>query len=446
VLEWKDKKTNPLRWKRVVQDEGTFDDSLFAGVDEELVAVSALQEHFVKIVEAKVVGVVEKTVTKKPVVWEPTEKKTPEQRRQQVAIQMKAWNIDAAERFLERLHSCELLEIRNDLDFREDRFHQLVQLIADMNVSGGPDGQKVGGIEWTRIGEIGAEEQYEWDRNVEGFLRRLQNVHNFRDRIESLALQMHVEQELDAIISCAGNLQQGMDCVLRAKVVCTIFRKILSIGNRLNAGDARLNRADGFDVIQLLEASDFLQSYKGAEGWSLLRHLQSAELTDQDFESLEQLSQALQHITWRPSKEKEDEGIDPTDLGALRKRAGDIARALGQVEQWLDSEQQLLGAVPGRATTDAVRQLEEFTALIALNRQRNMKVETDLDTTEKTLTKFHRFLAHQPPKKKELVVGRSLGMVAFFVRKLVENWKSTTRRAHRRLNTAPHAASKMAAQ
>jgi len=210
--------------------------------------------------------------------------------------------------------------------------------------------------------------------------------------------------------------------------------------------EAKFNRADGFDVIQLLEASDFLQSYKGPVGVSLLRHLQSAELIDEDFENLEQLSQMLQHISWRPSKEKEDEGIDPTDLGDLRRRVGDIARALGQVEQWLDSEQQLLSAIPGRGTADLVRQIQEFTALIALNRQRSMKVETDLDKTEETLSKFHRFLAHQPPRKKELVVGRSLGMVAFFVRKLVENRNSVARRTPKRSNAPPHAAGNMAAQ
>jgi len=158
--------------------------------------------------------------------------------------------------------------------------------------------------------------------------------------------------------------------------------------------------------------------------------------------------QSLQHITWRPSNEKEEEGIDPTDLGELRRRAGDIARALGQVEQWLDSELQLLSAAPGRGETDLARQIQEFTALIALNRQRSMKVETDLDTTEETLTKFNRFLAHQPPKKKELIVGRSLGMVAFFVRKLAENRNSAaiTRRATRQSRARPHAAGSVAAQ
>jgi len=77
-----------------------------------------------------------------------------------------------------------------------------------------------------------------------------------------------------------------------------------------------------------------------------------------------------------------------------------------------------------------------------------MKVETDLDTTEEALAKFHRFLAHQPPKKKELVVGRSLGMTTFFVRKLVENRRSSaiTRRATRRSSAHPHAAGNRAAQ
>jgi len=392
---------------------------LFCKMNEDDVDNDGLLNHFVKNVATPVVVVAKEVAVKKPMVWEATEKKDSNGRRQEVSIQLKAWNVDAAGFLLERLQKCELLQIRNDPDFREDRFQQLSQLVREMNASGGPEGRKIGGIEWQRIGENRAGEKYDWDRNVEGLLCRLQNIHNFKDRIEALELQVHVDHELGDLEGCANTLQHGMDSVLDARVLKSIFGKILNIGNRLNATEAKFNRADGFDVIHLLESSDFLQSYKGPEGISLLRHIQMAELEDPDFESLGELAQALQDISYKKSQAgKEDEGIDPTDLKELRNRVGEIERSLGNIGKMLDSEQKQLSELPGGQKEK--RQIQEFTALVLLNRQRSMKVGTDLDKTDETLSKFHRFLAHEPQTKKALVAGRSLGVVANFVRTLLK--------------------------
>lgn len=439
VLEWQDKKKNPLRWKRLLQAEGIFDDSLFAGAQEVEVNHEALARAFVRNVlegqkRAKEFSPTKEAV-RKPVLWAPTEKKTQEQRRQQVAIQMKAWNADDAQLFLDRLGRLDMNAIRFDPDFREDRFEQLTSLVEEMATSG---------VEWQRLAEPNAANTYEWDKDVEGFFRRLQTTPNFQERLSALQAGLLVDSELDALGRELSALKVGMESVVESAAFRLVFRKVLSIGNCLNAGQSKFNRADGFDVVALLEATDFLESYKGAGSLSLLRYLQEQELSAEERQGLAELAAQLKGISWKPPAPggEEDEGLDPTDLGELRRRSNDVSRALGQLGRSLEHSRARLEGGPAPAAEAGaevevqafqLQQLRCFLGLLEEHKRRSIEVESELDAVEEALHDFQRFLAHQPPKKKELVAGHSLGIVAHFVRKLGEG---TEQRPNRRGSAA----------
>jgi len=423
ILSWTDRKKNPLRWKRVVQEDGTLDESLFAGDDQGLKV--EVNDDTLAAFCTKADAAAKKVVfeVKKEVLWEPDETKTPAKRRQMIAIQLKAWSRSSAQVFREHLAKLDFDAIRHNPDFRVDRVQALSDLVEQTKRT-----------EWERLKERGAPMRYVWDKDVEGFFLELEAVPRFRQRLWALNLGLLVERDLDALEQECEVLNRGMSEVLRSAALKSVFRKILCIGNRLNAGEARLSRADGFDVVALLEETDFLRLYRG-DKMNLLEYLQENELSGEDQKELGSLARHLKDITWKPPAQQEG-GSDPTDLGEMRKRSNEVARALGTLGVDLEEALAQLRALPPAPTlpgpegvgaeADAAAEarqresqwLREHSGLLEVHKRRSIKVDTSLDAVEETLRRLHRFLVHQPPKKKELVVGRSLGAVAHFVRLL----------------------------
>jgi len=141
---------------------------------------------------------------------------------------------------------------------------------------------------------------------------------------------MDVEKKIRDLVSECDALSEGLTAILDARsLLRPLLSQLLCAGNCMNAGKSKLNRADGFDVIHLLEKTGFLENYKfpGKTGTTLLQYLAEVSLNSENRKAFKELGDKL-------VKMKTDSGA--ADIARARTRNGDVNRGLGDLERtWL---------------------------------------------------------------------------------------------------------------
>jgi len=201
----------------------------------------------------------------------------------------------------------------------------------------------------------------------------------------------------------------------------------------LNAGSSSLGRADGFDVVHLLERVVLIDMPKGADGkTSLLQHIRDKEISSSQREAFGELERVLQG--WKIPVGKEDE-TDPTDLDELQKDSGAIWEQLSRLENDLHSailrHVGMLAAGPrpersARAEQSRRQHLERQLELLRgydtdvkrAHRVRIEKVDAALGEMRESMPALQHYLLQAPTPKKRFSAARILGVMAQLSQKL----------------------------
>jgi len=435
--DWATKKKPRLQWKRLLRCQDIVGKSLFS---EELerdgtLDCEALAEHFVVVEGQKPACQAAGSASEgsippraeKPVLWEATER-VPKQRLQNFAVVMKTWkNPDA---FLNHLSNFDFKAILDSADFSEDRFEQLVAQIASITEN-----------DWARLREEGAKDTYQWDEKVEGFFARLQNVHLFAEMFEVMRGHIVIKRGVSNLSAQAQKIADAMRAIHQSEALRTALRKLLHIGNYLNAGVTHLGRADGFDVILLLEKTILNDMPRGTGGTSLLQYLRSKELSAEDFEGFKVLAEQL--IDWKLPTGMADE-VDAADVTGLLEECGQLSRDLVRVDCILSK---ITSAIRSCSTPLLVPQLgissleqsaeiegrlHIYGNIINSHRMRIDTLESDLDSLKQQLPRLQLYLGLDPEKEKGACVGRILGVLGEFARRLAEGSPPALPRRRRR--------------
>merc|ERR1712137_550053 len=169
---------------------------------------------------------------------------------------------------------------------------------------------------------------YLWDPSIEGFFRQ------FDDKSKSMvAVDMAHYELLEGTKVISAQLDaahKGICATTQSGVLRRILRKILFIGNCLNAGDDMMSRADGYDCVDLLSAQLCIDMPRGADNVSLLEHIRLHELSNQDVDAMKKLAEVLR--PWR----KPDEQKDQTDLMVVQNDKSMLEKLLRRSQEVLE--------------------------------------------------------------------------------------------------------------
>lgn len=410
--DWVCRSKNNLRWQRRLSGHGGIETSVF-NAGEEAIDLAAFAVMFAaeplpdagRLSRAAPAPASEKV--DKPVLWDPTEKQDAKKRRTNIGILMKTWE-KLAEPFLDRLKLLEFGAILSDSAFNEDLFEQLIEMVKG-----------IGSAEWTRLRAEDAESKYEWDRKLEGFFKRLQAISCFKERLMSLHRHVMVERDLRKLEKRATSLNDGILAIQQSGALRVVLRKLLRIGNCLNAGSGNLGRADGFDTVHLLERTLLIDMPKASDGkTSLLQYVRDWELDSAEREGFGELEKRL--MGWKVPSGKEDEA-DATDLNELQKDAGVVSEQLSLFERDLDQIQRELESAGLRPSDQPQlgKQLEVLSCYLdAIQERRRRMEQLRLNDIRERLLELQRYLLHSPPEKKKLSAGKILGVMAQLAQKL----------------------------
>lgn len=428
---WAGRTKNNLRWQRKL---GAQEGCVFAA-GEGSVDLAALQDCFAREAPEER-GARPRPMTpgrlERPVLWEGNDKQDPKKRRTSIAILMKTWE-KVGDAFLDKLKRLELQAILEDKDFNQDIFEQLIDVAN--GVSAG---------EWERLGEDGAQARYEWDGSTEGFFQRLQGISRFQERLSGLHGYIIIERDLRRLTARVGQLAGGVRAVRGSKALECFLRKLLHVGNCLNAGSSVLGRADGFDAVHALEKTLLIDMPKGSDGkTSLLQHMKERELTPGQREAFGELEKQLQG--WKiPSSKDDEQEADPTNLLDLRGDADSASQVLSKLEGYLAGaisryRALLFESVSHRGEfcprdPDSKRQhLSDRQALLTRYderlrdfRSRFTRLSADIEELQTELPSLHSWLLHVPPEKKRLSAGRVLGVVSALAQRLAPDKEAGT--------------------
>jgi len=422
--DWVGRSKNTLRWQRRVYDDGGIPESVFSAGEAPL-DLEALGQCFAReaVEEPKGPRAVTSSVQEpvcKQILWEASEKQDPKKRRTSITILMRTWE-KLADVFLERLGHLQLEAIVSDPDFNEDLFEQLIDMVKSVTK-----------VEWARLKEEDAESKYEWDRPTEGFFKRLQAISYFRQRLLGLHGHLAVDRELQKLHVRVAQLGLGVREVQRSEVLGVVLRKVLHIGNCLNAGSGGLGRADGFDVVSLLEKTLLIDMPKGSDGkTSLLQYIKDKELSLAQRHAFGELYKKLQG--WKAPSGRDDEA-DPSDLGELQRNGEELSQQLKQLEGDLSaalSRHTALLAAPshreGCSASEEGRRRHLEAQLVVLrgygerlrvHRRRLDGIECELEAMKEELPALQRYLLHVPPEKKRLSAARILAAMTQLAQRL----------------------------
>mmetsp|Transcript_90872 Transcript_90872/g.287893 ORF Transcript_90872/g.287893 Transcript_90872/m.287893 type:complete len:447 (+) Transcript_90872:271-1611(+) len=344
----------------------------------------------------------------RPILWEATEKQDPKKRRTNIGILMKTWE-KLAEPFLDRLRLLDFSAILSDTSFNEDLFEQLIEMVKG-----------VGATEWARLRESDANAKYEWDRPIEGFFKRLQDIPCFKERLMSLHRHLGIERDLGKLEKRVSQLDGGLGAIRQSEALRVVLRKLLRIGNCLNAGSGSLGRADGFDTVSLLERTLLIDMPKAADGrTSLLQFIRDRELDESEREAFGDLERTL--AGWRVPSGREDEA-DPTDLQELRRDSEAIGDQLARLEADLGLIQQHLASSGFSGPGEQLQLAKQLSVLAvytkAVKDRRRRLEDLRLQELGERLLGLQRYLLHAPPERRRLSAGRILGVIAQLAQRL----------------------------
>ncbi|CAK0847163.1 unnamed protein product [Prorocentrum cordatum] len=428
---WAGRTKNNLRWQRKL---GVQEGCVFAA-GEGSVDLAALQDCFAREAPEDL-RARSRPMTpgrlERPVLWEGNDKQDPKKRRTGIAILMKTWE-KLADAFLDRLRRLELQAILEDGDFNQDIFEQLIDVVHSVSTG-----------EWERLREDGAHARYEWDGNTEGFFQRLQSISFFRERLSGLHGYIIIERDLRRLTCRVGKLAGGVRAIRGSRALECFLRKLLHIGNCLNAGSSALGRADGFDAVHALEKTLLIDMPKGSDGkTSLLQHMKEKELSPGQREAFGDLEKQLQG--WKiPSSSDAEQEADPTNLLDLKGEVDSATQVLSKLEGYLAGAINRHRACLFEAAShrgefcprdlDSRRQhlterralLDRYDERLKGFRSRFARLRADIEELQTELPALHGWLLHAPPEKKRLSAGRVLGVVSALAQRLAPDKEAGT--------------------
>jgi len=282
-----------------------------------------------------------------------------------------------------------------DDDALAERFEQLAILV-----------QSIKDIEWQRLAAADARAQYEWDDRVEGFLERLHSIPHALNLLSGLRGHIQVFDKLEALTEQMCALEAGLREIMRCGALARMLRKLLAIGNCLNAGTSSLDRADGFDVIEVLEGTLLRELPKvGDQGKSLLQYMVEVELSASDKTELQSLAATLK-AWWRPQADEAGE----LTLADLTNEVGRISRLVGDCDAQLELAGGVQATHPDGATTGVETAMQE-------NRQRAVQLLARLDSVTEELGRAQLYF-NSMSEANSSNAGRLLRVLACLAKRL----------------------------
>lgn len=362
----------------------------FACNGEESVNEELLVKRFVvaqaqdKVKKAPVVEVV---VVKKEMLWIGTEKTSPDKVRQRVAIIGKKLK-KLVEELLPTILVGDLGDLLADFKFNVEDIATLDDVLGSVIDD-----------EWARLRDETAPETYMWDDNIEGFCAQ------FDERAKSIigVIMAHFELS-EATVAMSEQLdevQAGIHETLQSQQVKSLLKKVLYVGNCLNAGDKQMGRADGFDCVDLLIGQLCMDMPKGSDGVSLLEHIRQNELSPEDVEAWKDLVEVLK--PWDRPDEKEDQA----DLDDLQKEKNILEKMLNKSQTLMEKH-----------NVDTAFLKPHFEMLDTLEARLDFLRGGD-DPKGEGIVELQRYLFHNPAKDKTFAVGRILGYVNILAQRCI---------------------------
>eukprot|EP00930_Biecheleria_cincta_P015538 TRINITY_DN12923_c0_g3_i1.p1 TRINITY_DN12923_c0_g3~~TRINITY_DN12923_c0_g3_i1.p1 ORF type:complete len:1171 (+),score=224.98 TRINITY_DN12923_c0_g3_i1:157-3669(+) len=417
IQSWVSKEKPPLRWKRLCHGQSALEDSVFISeeaqspIDEEslvscFVSVPSMQDTRRKTIgaAAELPGQVKALDN----LWETTEKVDASKRRQGMAIIATRWE-RLADTFFQCLRVLDLQAVAENPDFNMDLFEQLAMQVKSIT-----------SLEKSRLAENDADQKYKWDSKIEGFFMKLYALPYCEERLLGLHGHFCVQSELRQLDEKVTRLYCCVRAIFDCRPLKHVLWKLLDIGNHLNAGSEKNGRADGFDVLPLMQTQILKDMPKGPSQTSLLMYLKDCELTLEDREEFAQLAERLDG--W---KIPEQGDADPADVGEIQNESGRISRELGLLEA------SLVGAMKRRmlaiadsakgaqaeAYQDELSALERFDPILRGHRSLVDKIDTDLEALHKEVPLLARYFASTTAPK-DFKPGLALGVIAQLAKRL----------------------------
>lgn len=239
---------------------------------------------------------------------------------------------------------------------------------------------------------------YSWDCCLEGFFRQFDDKST--DIVAVIVAHFEVLERTKIILSQLDDARVGICATTKSEELRRILRKILFIGNCLNAGDANMCRADGFDCVDVLSQL-CTDMPRGGDNVSVLEHIRLNELSDQDVAAMKELARILY-----PWTQKGDD--DMFDLMEVQKDKAMLEKLLRRSQVIV----QKIGGDIGflKPHWDSLNQIED--SLEFLRGGSSLK-----GRGQGGLLELQRYFFHNPPREKSFQVGTILKHVAIFARR-----------------------------
>jgi len=393
--EWVKKKKTKLWWKRQLQQQGAIENSVFQGGEVEVnmteftsVFEQSLQEKKVETVK------VEKKIL--PPLWDGNDKQDPNKRRQEMSFLAVGGFKKCAKVMFERLENLKFEEIITDEDFRDDNFERLAAIAVTINAN---ETKKLKDMTETAV-------TYMWDEHVEGFFATLVGIPKVAERLQWMRGHLECSTISKEMLEQLERIDTSINAIQSSAVFPLMCQKILAIGNCLDAGDAKLGRADGFDVIPLFKDTILKNMPKGNNDTSILKFLKTVELTDEERQQFQELKDQLSG--WLIPKDDND----TADLGFFTNQSGVLTRELVKLEKSLQEERK------------ASAQGAFMEKCLADHRRASSDIDAQLSTLKQNLKTLQKYLIYTPDKppggkdedRNYLAAGLILGVINEFVK------------------------------
>jgi len=328
---WTKKRKNKLHWKRYILPSPYLQKSLFntadVAVDAEVVEVDINEEMLATVFQLSGVAARESKegdgdgdVIKLP-LWASTEKKSPAQRRQDMAITALKWQRAnegddrlRSDLLISRLTSMDFEAILNDSCFINER-DDIEMLVEKLDTIQPEERERL---------KAGAVDPFEWEENVEGFYRKLITVDHVEAGLKSFRGHLEIADACSQYTSKLQSIKDSVQLVLDCTSLRTMLQKLLTIGNCLNAGDKNLGCADGFDAITLVQKTILINMPKGNDNVSVLQYMNEHEVPSEAWEQLEKLAEGLSKWKLQAS----DDAPDEADIEEIQNLVGKQSRQL----------------------------------------------------------------------------------------------------------------------